>query len=359
MAANKRWRGLSEELDADLEWTMGGNLRLTNDPAQAARYEDWAKLAADRGLDTRVVSDREIRSILSAAAGDWLLGIFTASDGHANPVATCQAYERALRRDGVRLVEGVPAEEIVTSAGRVTGVRTSLGEISAPHVVLAAGSVSAKLARSVKVEIPQHFVRQTVVLTEPVPPVTRTAAWTGDLFIRQDKSGSLRIAGATRSQVVLDASSLKHTRLYLKSFLANRSQLRVRVDPRSVARAGARFMAAAGGDLTAPAPDSGDVAFCLQRIRRYFPDLHEIRLLRTWAGEIDATPDALPVLEASPGLSGLVIATAMSGHGFGVSPVVGEIVAGLVNGEDVPFDLTPFRSSRFNDGSSLEPAHLL
>ena len=130
MAANRRWQRLSEELGADLEWQMGGNLRLTNDPAQAARYEEWAKLAADRGLDTRVVSDSEIRSILSAGAGDWLLGIFTASDGHVNPVATCQAYEAVLRSRGVRIVEGLPAEAIVTAGGRVRGVRTPLGEIS-------------------------------------------------------------------------------------------------------------------------------------------------------------------------------------------------------------------------------------
>ncbi|HLN06479.1 MAG TPA: FAD-binding oxidoreductase [Acidimicrobiales bacterium] len=359
MAANQRWRHLSEELEADLEWQMGGNLRLTDDPEQAVRYEDWAKQAADRGLDTRVVNDQEIRSILSATAGDWLLGIFTASDGHANPVATCQAYERALRSRGVPLVEGVAAKAILTSGGRVTGVRTAIGEIVAPCVVLAAGSFSAKLARAVGVEIPQRFVRQTVVLTEPVLPLTRTAAWTGDLFIRQDKSGSLRLAAATRNEVVLDASSLRHTRLFLQSYLANRKQLRVRVDPKSLARAATRLLGSAGGDVAAPAPDGDDVAFCLQRIRRYFPDLPDLRVLRAWAGEIDATPDALPVLEVSSAPSGLVVATGMSGHGFGVAPVVGEVVAALVNGEDVPFDLKPFRSSRFTDGSILEPAHLL
>jgi len=241
----------------------------------------------------------------------------------------------------------------------VTGVRTRIGEISASSVVLAAGSLSAKLARAVGVEIPQRFVRQTVILTEPLPPLTRAAAWTGDLFIRQDKSGSLRLAAATRNQVVLDPSSLKHTRLYLRSFLANRAQLRLRVDPRTLARATARAVASAGGDYSVPAPDGDDIAFCLERIRRYYPDVPDIRLLRAWAGEIDATPDALPVLEASPAPSGLVLATGMSGHGFGISPVIGEIVAGLVEGKEVPFDLQPFRSSRFSDGSSLEPAHLL
>lgn len=359
MAANKRWGRLSEELGSDIEWQVGGNLRLTNDPDQAARYEAWALMAADRGLDTTVVSDAEIRSILSAGAGRWLLGIFTASDGHANPVATCRAYELALRTRGVPLVEGVPAEAVVTTGGRVTGVRTSIGEISAPSVVLAAGSFSAKLARSVGLEIPQRLVRQTVVLTEPVAPVTRVAAWTGDLFIRQDRSGSLRLAGATRSEVVLEPSSLGHLGPFLKSYLANRSQLRLNIAPKSLARTAYRVVGRAGGDLLAPAPDPEDVAFCLERIRGYVPELGDIRLRRAWAGEIDATPDALPVLDAPVAPVGLVVATGMSGHGFGIAPVIGEVVAGLVSAEEVSFDLRPFRSSRFHDGSTLEPAHLL
>lgn len=66
MEANRRWRSLSAELGKDVEWVMGGNLRLTNDPELAASYESWVKVAASLGLDSRVVSDHEIASILGA-----------------------------------------------------------------------------------------------------------------------------------------------------------------------------------------------------------------------------------------------------------------------------------------------------
>ena len=88
------------------------------------------------------------------------------------------------------------------------------------------------------------------------------------------------------------------------------------------------------------------------------------RSCRTWdcngpGGEIDATPDALPVIDVPGDLPGLVVATGMSGHGFGTSPVVGQIVAALADGGDPGYDLRPFRLARFSDGSRLEPAHLL
>src|SRR5690349_15116390 len=80
---------------------------------------------------------------------------------------------------------------------------------------------------------------------------------------------------------------------------------------------------------------------------------------RAWAGEMDATPDGLPVIDGGGGPGGLVVAAGMSGHGFGLAPVIGNIVADIADGAEPGFDLRPFRIARFHDGSHLEPAHLM
>jgi glycine/D-amino acid oxidase-like deaminating enzyme len=359
MAANQRWRDLGRELGSDVEWRMGGNLRLTNDPELAGRYEKWAADAALLGLDSRTVTRAEVESILPGVSEKWLLGIFTASDGHADPVATCRAYSAAARARGVQVCEGVPVAEITLAGGVVTGVATPIGEVKADVVVLAAGSGSARLARGVGAEIPRQLVRQTVILTEPVPAVTQAAAWTGELFIRQDVRGCLRLAAAGRNEVVLDPAGIRHAGRFVASYLANRSQLRVRADAASLARALLGPVQSATGDELSPRPRFDDVQFCLERAQRYFPDLGAMRLRQAWAGEIDATPDALAVIDGAGGPSGLIIATGMSGHGFGLGPVVGTIVADIAEGVEPAFDLRPFRLARFHDGSRLQPAHLM
>ena len=359
MAASQRWRGLGDELGCDVEWRMGGNLRLTNDPELAGRYERWAADAAALGLDSRVVSDAEVKSILPGVSQRWLLGIFTASDGQADPVATCRAYAAAARARGVQVCEGVPAAGITLAGGAVAGVTTPVGEIKARLVLLAAGSGSMRLARGAGVEIPRQLVRQTVILTEPVPPVTRAAAWTGELFVRQDVRGCLRLAASARNEIVLDPAGIRHARRFLASYLANRSQLRLRTGAASLARAALRPLQSTSGDELSPQPSFDDVRFCLERAQRYFPSLGEVRLRRAWAGEIDATPDGLPVIDGRGGPGGLVIAAGMSGHGFGLAPVVGNIVADIAEGAEPGFDLRPFRVARFHDGSHLEPAHLV
>jgi glycine/D-amino acid oxidase-like deaminating enzyme len=74
---------------------------------------------------------------------------------------------------------------------------------------------------------------------------------------------------------------------------------------------------------------------------------------------IDMIPDIVPVIDRVAAVPGLVIATGMCGHGFGIGPGVGRVVADLVAGKDIGHDLTRFRLSRFSDGSALVPGPTL
>ena len=64
-------------------------------------------------------------------------------------------------------------------------------------------------------------------------------------------------------------------------------------------------------------------------------------------------PDVVPVIDHAAALPGLTIATGLSGHGFGIGPGVGRVVADLVMGHPVGHDLSRFRLSRFSDGSPI------
>jgi sarcosine oxidase subunit beta len=64
------------------------------------------------------------------------------------------------------------------------------------------------------------------------------------------------------------------------------------------------------------------------------------------------TPDANPIIGASPDVAGLFTIAGFSGHGFQHSPAAGRILADLIAGRDPDFDLAPYRPDRFNSGSS-------
>jgi glycine/D-amino acid oxidase-like deaminating enzyme len=85
-----------------------------------------------------------------------------------------------------------------------------------------------------------------------------------------------------------------------------------------------------------------------------FPQFGPVRFAKTWAGMIDMMPDVVPVIDRAP-IAGLVIATGLSGHGFGIGPGFGRVVADLVSGNPIGHDITRFRLSRFTDGSVIAP----
>ena len=103
-----------------------------------------------------------------------------------------------------------------------------------------------------------------------------------------------------------------------------------------------------------PAPTAGKIELMQKRFAQRFPQIGEPKILNAWAGMIDAMPDMVPIVDRVPQLEGLIIATGFSGHGFGIGPAFGKIIAQMACGERSGYDLNRFRFSRFSDRSRLD-----
>ena len=357
--ATRMWLELEKRLGCDMDWVQGGNLRLTDSPDRAEDYHRWIDMARSLGLDSRVARAEEVEQIMPGFAGRYLTAIFTPSDGQVNPVKAVAGYAGALRALGVEIYENYRAAAIVTAAHQVVGVQTDDGFIGTSNVVLAAGAGSKALLRSVGLEVPIHFVGQTVALTTAVPRLTNACVWTGEIGFRQARSGGIVLSSGGLGDVKVDIDSLASLvspRQFSQAFpmyWKNREYLRIR--PRELVGA---LTSGRKNGLFEDVARYSDVAHALETLSRYFPELR-CQVAMAWAGTIDGTPDALPVIDAVDQPSGLIVATGMSGHGFGIAPAVGKIVADLVTRGSSSYDLSPFRLRRFRDGAAKAPQHLL
>jgi sarcosine oxidase, subunit beta len=88
-----------------------------------------------------------------------------------------------------------------------------------------------------------------------------------------------------------------------------------------------------------------------------YPRLAGFELVRGFAGPYDVTPDWNPVIGRCPGIEGLYVATGWSGHGFKLSPAVGEVIAAEVSGRTPPIDVSDLRAERFVEGRLLRLAY--
>jgi glycine/D-amino acid oxidase-like deaminating enzyme len=231
--------------------------------------------------------------------------------GYGDPAAVTAGFAGAARRRGAVIEQGVEVIAILREAGRVVGVDTASGErIATPVVINAAGLWAPRVGRLAGVDLPIVIGRHPVfVVSRPAQFGTAHPVYldlAGGSYVRPE-TGGLTITGSLtddEAQHPMDADLLG---------------------------------AEAGFD------EAADV---LTRTARAIPALTEARFSRGYAGAFDITPDWMPILDQSP-VRGFWIAAGMSGHGFKLSPAVGEIVAALVTGARPPVGAMPFRLDRF------------
>ncbi|WP_417520162.1 NAD(P)/FAD-dependent oxidoreductase [Minwuia sp.] len=360
MEANRIWQGLERELNADLEWTRRGNLVVFRDEAERAMFEGWMDHAKAHGLDSRIVDRAEIGRLIPGTTLGALGGIYTASDGHAEPAKVTPSIARAAEGRGATFLENCAVFGLIREAGRVAGVVTEKGEIRAPHVVLASGAWSSKMMAHMGLVFPQVWVKGSVGRTGPAPEVTGPAVWAG-VALRQRQDGSINFA-VRSADADLTMQMLLHSRTFMKLGTQHLRDFHFRLRKLSFDTALGHFsQTALERELVRyrtldPEPNHKVLEGALAELKRAVPALGDIRMAKSWAGYIDMTPDLLPVIEAMDTPKGLVVATGFSGHGHGMGPIVGRLVSEIIADGQPSLDLSAFRFSRFHDGSDLSAA---
>ena len=84
-----------------------------------------------------------------------------------------------------------------------------------------------------------------------------------------------------------------------------------------------------------------------------------IEVAASWGALIDTAPDLVPIISVVDALSGLVIASGFSGHGFGIGPGSGLLASQLATGDTPCVDPSPYRLTRFSDGSAIRRPEMM
>jgi glycine/D-amino acid oxidase-like deaminating enzyme len=278
-----------------------------------------ARLAA-LGLDTSFVSPGEIAEIEPLLALDGIAGAAYEPDGgFADAHSMILSWFAAGCALGLVPRLGEPATALLVENGRVRGVRTPAGDIGCDRVVLATGAWGRELLSPLGVDVPIALKRvQVAVLRQPAgaprPNVVCSDA-VSNVVVRPDR-GALFCAVAYFGDEPLDAA----------------------------------------GDCDHDASPGYEDAIRRSLAERY-PALAGAAWQHAWAGVYDYAPDWNPIIGEAPGAVGLHLALAWSGHGFKLSPAVGEVVAAEVLGAEPRIDVSALRPERFAEGRLLQLAY--
>lgn len=357
----KLWRDMNRRIGAETGFRQIGTVYVCPDEATLAKREAWLPYARQHGLDTNLLRGREVNALLAGSSTNWLGALYTPSDGVAEPWRAAPAIARAARRHGAIIMTGCAVRGIETTAGRVSAVITERGRVACQIVVIAGGVWSSLLCRGQDVRLPQLKVLGSVMQTAPVDAGPAPAAWGPGLALRKRMDGGYTVAGGgVIAEVVPD--SFRFLSAFLPALRLDRKAITLRfgtpfVDEWRLTRPGSldRPSPFEKRRVLDPEPSPRALAQARRNLDSTFPALKSAPIVRRWAGYIDVTPDAVPVISEIDRIPGLFVSTGYSGHGFGIGPGAGRLTADLVSGQTPVVDPTPFRFARFSDGTRLQP----
>ncbi|MET3446084.1 FAD-binding oxidoreductase [Ralstonia sp. 1138] len=348
------WEQFAADTGEDTGFRRCGLLYLSNDEEELARWTKWRDFAKTAGVTTHMLSSQEASERGRLTGRAWKGGVFSPSDGTADPAKAAPSVAAALMKLGGTVHQNCAARGIEIEGGRVSGVVTEAGTIKTRTVVFAGGAWASSFCRQLGIRFPQATVRQSIVrvtgVTEPVPDALHTAR----VSITRRSDGSYNLAISGRGRVDPTAQLLRFAPQFLPMF-AKRWR---NVFPGGLEgiRAGHETLARWRLDaptpmermrILDPRPDAAAVKQTYNRAVELLPVLGQAGIANAWAGFVDNTPDGVPGIGEVPEIPGFILAAGFSGHGFGIGPGAGHLIADLVTGEKPIFDPAPYDPARF------------
>ncbi len=297
------WPQMDELLGYPTEW-QPGRIRIAVTPRQLELGSRAVRNAARYGFEAEKLDADALRAMVPLCGDGIVGGYLYKFGGHANPHRTVQGYAWAVQDHGGRLMQHTEVLGIDHSGGRVTGVRTSRGEFGCDSLVLAAGPGTARLAAMLGIQVPMVRARAEMIVTEPLPLMPIGGIDGNGLYGRQTMRGNLAYGGGPHE--------------WLEE-----------------------------GDDPPPRSSTPLAMFMAARLAEMFPRAAHARVIRSWGGIVEVTPDGRPVIERLTTPENVVLCS-MSSIGFGLSPATGHAVQQLVTQGHCDFaDLATVSLGRF------------
>lgn len=306
--ALRLYRGLAQELDYNLLFSQQGHLTLAHAERAVTVAHERAEVNRLLGVDSRVVEPAEIARLCpeldlsNRPAFPIMAALYHPPGGVIRHDAVVWAYARQADRLGVEIHQGVEVTGVTLDGGRVKGVRTTAGDISAPVVVSAVAGWTSQLANMAGIRVPIVTHPLQAFVTEPLKPFLHVILVSATLhnYVSQTDRGEVLIG----SEIEPYSSFAQDSTL---NFL----------------------------EVTA------------RHTLELLPILSRVKLMRAWAGICDVTPDYSPIMGCTD-VAGFLLDGGWGTYGFKATPIVGVTMAELIDTDRVPDLIAPFALARFS-----------
>jgi glycine/D-amino acid oxidase-like deaminating enzyme len=333
-------------------------LYLSDNEQELATWARWRDFARTVGVTTHMLSAAEATERGRVTRRAWRGGVFSPSDGIADPTNAAPAVARALLKLGGTVHQGCAARGIETAGGRLSGVITEKCTIRTRSAILAGGAWASSFCRQLGVRFPQASVRQSILAVASNGKALPDVLYTSGIALTRRGDGGHTLAISGRGRVDPTPQLLRFSMQFLPMFVRRW---------RSLAPGGMGGVRSGHEGLSRwrldrptpmermrildPAVDRGSVQLTYERAVELIPEVKDCGITAAWSGYVDSTPDGVPGIGEIPSIPGFVLAAGFSGHGFGIGPGAGHLIADIVTGDAPIVDPRPYHPRRFADSA--------
>ncbi len=299
-ASRASYEELAKQAGFDFGFEGNGSLLVYLSKEKLQHEMEEAHLLEGFDIPLKVMDQSEVHDLEPALLPEVVGGIFYPRDGHINPHRFVTGLAEKAKGLGAQVWVKTEAMGFERSQGKIIKIHTTRGDISPKQVILATGSWSPQVARSLKLKIPIQAAKGYSITLENPSVSPKIPLSFGEARVVVNPLGdSLRLAGT------LELAGM--------DFSINAR----RVDAMRKASSG------------------------------YLPGLNDAKVIEIWRGLRPCTPDGLPIISRSQDFENLIIAAGHAMLGMSLGPITGKLVSQLVNEEKPVVDVSPFRMERF------------
>ncbi len=348
------WERFAEESSEDTGFRRCGLLYLSNSEEELAGWARWRDFARTVGVATNMLDSAEATERGRATGTRWKGGVFSPSDGTADPANAAPAVARAILKLGGTIHQFCAARGIETEGGRVSGVVTEHGTIRTKTAILAGGAWASSFCRQLGIRFPQASIRSSILSVSPGAIGLPDALHTTAVSVTRRGDGGHTLAISGRGRLDPTPQQFRFAPQFLPMFVRRWRSLApgglegFRSGHESLARW--RLDEATPMErmrILDPAVDKGTIRLIHSRALELLPALSRTSIAAAWAGYVDSTPDGVPGIGEVATFPGFILAAGFSGHGFGIGPGAGHLIADLVTGDEPIVDPRPYHPDRF------------
>ncbi len=286
--AAKLWRNIKELVDSDCDTCFPGQIRVAENSEDLKKLQQRQSLVKSLGYHhEEMITKKELYQLAPALSPHCVGALICREDGYARPYHALTAFRHKAESLGVQYSTDNEVYRL-NKLDNVWEVRTQKGEFKADVIVNCAGAWANKFAEILGEGVPLTPKTPMMMVTERLPPFINPVigATSRKLSFKQMQNGTLVIGGAYLAKLDFQ-------------------QQNTEIDWKKLSESAQTVMA-------------------------LFPQLENVRIVRSWAGIEAFMPDNLPVISASSTEKNVYHAFGFSAHGFQLSPIIGKIISQLI-----------------------------